>query len=80
VLAKHGKGSKLRPADASSEFPAYLEFLHFAESTAMAKIITDVTPTSRSRSTHPLVGRSRCEGRDSPQCRRNHEVASTTPQ
>jgi glutathione S-transferase len=43
LLAKYGKGSKLRPAEDSPEFPAYLEFLHFAEGTAMAKIITDVT-------------------------------------
>ena len=43
LLAKYGKGSKLRPAEDSADFPAYLEFLHFAEGTAMAKIITDVT-------------------------------------
>ena len=43
LLAKHGKGSGLRPKKRSPEFPAYLEFLHFAEGTAMAKIIVDVT-------------------------------------
>ena len=43
LLAKYGQGSGLRPAEGSPEFPAYLEFLHFAEGTAMAKIITDVT-------------------------------------
>ena len=43
LLAKFGRGSGLRPSEASPEFPAYLEFLHFAEGTALAKIITDVT-------------------------------------
>jgi glutathione S-transferase len=41
ILAKYGKGSTLRPAEDSKEFPAYLEFLHFAEGTAMQKIIAD---------------------------------------
>jgi glutathione S-transferase len=41
LLAKYGKGSSLRPAESSPEFPAYLEFLHFAEGTAMQKIISD---------------------------------------
>lgn len=46
VLARYGKGSNLRPREDAPEFPAYLEFLHFAEGTAMQKIVTDVT-TSR---------------------------------
>lgn len=41
LLAKYGKGSGLRPAEDSPAFPAYLEFLHFAEGTAMAKILSD---------------------------------------
>ena len=43
LLLKHGKGSGLRPPENSPSFPAYLEFLHFAEGTAMAKIMADVT-------------------------------------
>ena len=43
LLAKFGKGSPLRPAEDSPEFPAYLEFLHFAEGTALSKIIADAT-------------------------------------
>jgi glutathione S-transferase len=43
LLAKFGKGSGLRPDEASREFPAYLEFLHFAEGTALAKVIADVS-------------------------------------
>lgn len=42
LLAKYGKGSGLRPAEDSPGFPAYLEFLHFAEGTAMSKILSDV--------------------------------------
>jgi len=41
LLSKYGKGSSLRPAESAPEFPAYLEFLHFAEGTAMQKIISD---------------------------------------
>jgi glutathione S-transferase len=41
LLAKYGKGSSLRPSEDSKEFPAYLTFLHFAEGTAMQKIIAD---------------------------------------
>ena len=41
LLSKYGKGSGLRPAEDSKEFPAYLEFLHFAEGTALQKILTD---------------------------------------
>ena len=43
LLAKHGRRSGLRPRRKDTEYPAYLEFLHFAEGTAMAKIISDVT-------------------------------------
>jgi glutathione S-transferase len=42
LLWKHGQGSGLRPAEGSPSYPAYLEFLHFAEGTAMAKIFTDI--------------------------------------
>ena len=42
LLAKFGKDSRLRPDENAAEFPAYLEFLHFAEGTALAKIISDV--------------------------------------
>ena len=52
LLAKYGKGSKLRPAEDSPEFPAYLEFLHFAEGTALAKIITDVTERRMGQAMH----------------------------
>jgi len=41
LLAKYGKGSSLRPAEDAPEFPAYLEFLHFAEGTGMQKVIED---------------------------------------
>lgn len=43
LLHKYGKGSSLRPAPESQSFPAYLEFLHFAEGTALAKISVDIT-------------------------------------
>jgi glutathione S-transferase len=43
LLYKYGKGSSLRPAPDSPSFPAYLEFLHFAEGTALAKIMVDAT-------------------------------------
>jgi len=42
LLAKFGRNSGLRPGEDAAEFPAYLEFLHFAEGTALAKIIQDV--------------------------------------
>jgi glutathione S-transferase len=45
LLAKYGKSSGLRPAETAPEFPAYLEFLHFAEGTALAKTIADVSAT-----------------------------------
>lgn len=41
LLARYGKDSGLRPREDAREFPAYLEFLHFAEGTAMAKISTE---------------------------------------
>ena len=41
ILARYAEGSPLRPAEDAREFPAYLEFLHFAEGTAMQKIIAD---------------------------------------
>jgi glutathione S-transferase len=41
LLSKYGRGSPLRPAEDAPEFPAYLEFLHFAEGTAMQKIMGD---------------------------------------
>lgn len=43
LLAKYGKSSTLRPTEDAPEFPSYLEFLHFAEGTALAKISTDAT-------------------------------------
>jgi glutathione S-transferase len=42
LLLRYGKGSSLRPAEGSPSFPAYLEFLHFAEGTAMSKISSDM--------------------------------------
>jgi glutathione S-transferase len=42
LLARFGAGSGLRPAEDSPAFPDYLQFLHFAEGTALAKIIQDV--------------------------------------
>ena len=41
LLARYGKGSPLRPAEDAPEFPAYLEFLHFAEGTGMQKVTGD---------------------------------------
>jgi glutathione S-transferase len=43
LLHRYGKGSSLRPAPDAPSFPAYLEFLHFAEGTALAKIMVDAT-------------------------------------
>lgn len=42
LLARFGKNSGLRPAEDAPEFPAYLQFLHFAEGTALAKVVQDV--------------------------------------
>ncbi len=50
LLAKYGKGSGLRPAEDAPEFPAYLEFLHFAEGTALAKTIADVERSNDAKS------------------------------
>lgn len=41
LLARYGAGSGLRPAEDSAAFAPYLEFIHFAEGTAMAKILAD---------------------------------------
>jgi glutathione S-transferase len=41
LLARYGKGSTLRPTEDAPEFPAYLEFLHFAEGTGMQKVSGD---------------------------------------
>ena len=49
LLSKYGKGSPLRPAEDAPEFPAYLEFLHFAEGTAMSKITADGLTRARER-------------------------------
>jgi len=49
LLAKYGKGSRLRPGEDSPEFPAYLEFLHFAEGTALAKTVADITERRMSK-------------------------------
>jgi glutathione S-transferase len=38
LLSKYAKGSALRPPENSVEFPRYLQFLHYAEGTAMSKI------------------------------------------
>ena len=43
LLAKYGKGSPLRPRDGTAELAHYLEFMHFAEGTAMARVMLDVT-------------------------------------
>jgi glutathione S-transferase len=41
LLAKYGKGSTLRPQEDSPDFPRYLQFLHYSEGTAMARLLTD---------------------------------------
>lgn len=41
LLIKYAKGSALRPTEDSVEFPYYLQFLHFAEGTAMSKILLE---------------------------------------
>lgn len=43
LLAKYGAGSPLRPREGTAEHAHYLEFMHFAEGTAMARILLDVT-------------------------------------
>ena len=42
LLARFGKHSGLRPNEDAPEFPAYLQFLHFAEGTALAKVMQTV--------------------------------------
>ncbi len=41
ILNKYAKDLPLRPASDSPTFPLYLQFLHFAEGTAMSKIMID---------------------------------------
>jgi glutathione S-transferase len=38
LLAKYAKRSPLRPSEDSADFPRYLQFMHYAEGTAMARI------------------------------------------
>ena len=49
LLSRFGKGSGLRPAEDDPAFPAYLQFLHFAEGTALAKIVADVADSNMSK-------------------------------
>jgi glutathione S-transferase len=41
LLAKYANGSPLRPSEDSPDFPRYLQFMHYAEGTAMARIVLD---------------------------------------
>lgn len=41
ILLKHGNG-RFRPKESSSDFARYLEFMHFAEGSAMARMLIDV--------------------------------------
>jgi glutathione S-transferase len=43
LLARYGNGSALRPADGTPELVRYLEFMHFAEGTAMSWIMREYT-------------------------------------
>ncbi len=43
LLARYGKDSLLRPREGTEEHARYLEFMHFAEGTAMARIMLEVT-------------------------------------
>jgi len=56
LLAKYAKGSPLRPAETSPDFPRYLQFLHYAEGTAMARLVID----------YMLGGAMKAAGIDSP--------------
>jgi glutathione S-transferase len=38
ILSRYARGSTLRPAEDSAAFPRYLQYLHYAEGTAMSKI------------------------------------------
>ena len=41
LVSRYGKKSGLRPAEDSPDFPRYLQFMHYAEGTAMARLLTD---------------------------------------
>jgi glutathione S-transferase len=41
LLSRYAKGSSLRPREESPDFPRYLQFMHYAEGTAMARVLTD---------------------------------------
>src|SRR5215469_10203417 len=41
LISKYGKNSGLRPSEDSPDFPRYLQFMHYAEGTAMARLLTD---------------------------------------
>lgn len=41
LLAKYAKDSPLRPREGTTEFARYLEFMHFAEGSAMARVVLD---------------------------------------
>jgi glutathione S-transferase len=43
LMSVVGKGSNLRVCEDEKDYPKYLEFIHYAEGTAMAKILADVT-------------------------------------
>jgi len=43
LLGKYGKTSSLRPREGTAEHARYLEFMHFAEGTAMARVLLEVT-------------------------------------
>ena len=54
LLARYAKGSSLRPAEDTPAFPAYLEFLHYAEGTAMQKIISSQLTTALEKTRRKL--------------------------
>jgi glutathione S-transferase len=41
LLAKYAKGSSLNPLEGSPDFARYLQFMHYAEGTAMAHRMMD---------------------------------------
>ena len=53
LLAKYAKDSPLRPREGTTEFVRYLEFMHFAEGTAMARAVLDMS-LKRANATDPL--------------------------
>ena len=66
ILSKYGKGSALRPSEESRAFASYLQFLHFAEGTAMPKILLEfahksTNPDKRSMPKLPGLAGSRTE-------------------